>query len=45
LPSYVVEKAVTALFDQIAKEEANIRTNATARTTEILKRVFGRGAR
>ncbi len=45
LPSYVVEKAITALFDQIAKEEANIRTNATARTTEILKRVFGRGAR
>jgi hypothetical protein len=41
LPSYVVDKAVDALFDQIAQEEANIRTNAAARTTEILKKVFG----
>lgn len=41
LPSYVVGKAVDALFDQIAQEEANIRTNAAARTTDILKRVFG----
>ncbi len=45
LPSYVVQKTVTALFDQIAKEEANIRANPVARTTEILKRVFGRGSR
>jgi hypothetical protein len=41
LPSYVVGKAVDALFDQIAKEEANIRENPVARTTEILKKVFG----
>ncbi len=41
LPSYVVEKAVTALFDQIAQEEANIRENPVARTTDILKKVFG----
>jgi len=41
LPSYVVAKAVNALFDQIAKEEANIRENPVARTTEILKKVFG----
>ena len=41
LPSYVVDKAVTALFDQIAKEEVNIRSNPVARTTEILKKVFG----
>ena len=41
LPGYVTEKAVGALFDQIAKEEANIRTNPRARTTEILKKVFG----
>lgn len=41
LPSYVTEKAVDALFDQIAKEEANIRANPRARTTEILKKVFG----
>jgi hypothetical protein len=41
LPSYVVGRAVDALFDQIAQEEANIRENPAARTTEILKRVFG----
>jgi hypothetical protein len=41
LPAYVVGKAVDALFDQIAKEEANIRANPLARTTEILKKVFG----
>lgn len=41
LPSYVVGKTVNALFDQIAKEEANIRANPAARTTQILKRVFG----
>lgn len=41
LPSYVTEKAVDALFDQVAKEEANIRANPRARTTEILKKVFG----
>jgi hypothetical protein len=42
LGSYVVEKATDALFDQIAKEEENIRENPVARTTEILKKVFGR---
>lgn len=41
LPSYVTGKAVSALFDQIAKEEANIRENPVARTSEILKKVFG----
>lgn len=41
LPSYVVGKTVDALFDQIAKEESNIRANPAARTTQILKRVFG----
>ena len=41
LPSYVVSKAVDALFDQVAKEEANIRANPTARATDILKKVFG----
>jgi hypothetical protein len=45
LPSYVVDKAVTALFDQIAKEEANIRANPVARTTDILKKVFGSASR
>jgi hypothetical protein len=41
LPSYVVGRAVDALFDQIAKEEANIRANPVARTTDILRKVFG----
>jgi hypothetical protein len=41
LPSFVVGKAVSALFDQVAKEEANIRENPVARTSEILKKVFG----
>jgi len=42
LPSYVTQKAVSALSDQIAQEEANIRANPAARTTEILKKVFGK---
>jgi len=41
LTSYVVGKAIDALFDQIAKEEANIRENPLARTTDLLKKVFG----
>ena len=41
LTTYVVERATMALFDQIEKEEANIRANPAARTTEILKKVFG----
>jgi hypothetical protein len=41
LTSYVVGKAVDALFDQVAKEEANIRANPVARTSDILKKVFG----
>ena len=41
LPAYVVDRAVDALFDQIAQEEANIRENPAARTTELLKKVFG----
>lgn len=41
LTSYVVSKAVDALFDQVAKEEANIRANPVARTSDILKKVFG----
>ena len=45
LPSYVVGKAVEALFDQVAQEEANIRTNISARSTDVLKKVFGWAAR
>ena len=42
LASYVAEKATDALFDQIQQEEANIRANPAARTSEILKKVFGK---
>lgn len=41
LKNYVTEKAITALFDQIAKEEQSIRANPAARTTDLLKKVFG----
>ena len=41
LTSFVVQKAVDALFDQVAKEEANIRANPVARGSDILKKVFG----
>jgi hypothetical protein len=41
LTAYVVEKTTAALFDQIAKEELEIRENPIKRTTEILKKVFG----
>ena len=41
LTSYVVGKTVDALFDQIAKEELEIRENPIKRGTEILKKVFG----
>jgi hypothetical protein len=41
LSSYVVTKTTDALFDQIEKEEQNIRENPVARTTAILKKVFG----
>ncbi len=41
LPGYVTSKAVYALFDLVGKEEVNIRTNFAARSTDILKKVFG----
>ncbi|PZP49620.1 MAG: DUF4197 domain-containing protein [Pseudopedobacter saltans] len=41
LTDYVAKNASNALFDQIAKEEVNIRQNPVARTTDILKKVFG----
>jgi hypothetical protein len=41
LPGFVTERATNALFDLVAKEEKNIRENPVARTTEILKKVFG----
>jgi hypothetical protein len=41
LASFVTAKATDALFDLVAKEEKNIRTNIAARTTDILRKVFG----
>ncbi|MEP7107686.1 MAG: DUF4197 domain-containing protein [Ferruginibacter sp.] len=41
LAGFVTDKATNALFDLVAKEEKNIRENPVARTTEILKKVFG----
>lgn len=41
LPSFVTGRATQALFDLVAKEEVNIRQNITARTTDILRKVFG----
>jgi hypothetical protein len=41
LANYVTDRATSALFDLIAKEEVNIRTNLAARTSDILKKVFG----
>ncbi len=41
LTGYVTMKATNALFDLVAKEEKNIRNNFAARTTDLLKRVFG----
>ncbi|WP_082116137.1 DUF4197 domain-containing protein [Hymenobacter terrenus] len=43
LNQYATSKAVDGLFTLIAQEEANIRENPVARTTELLRRVFGRG--
>lgn len=41
LPSFVTGKATDALFDMVAKEEQNIRQNILARTTDLLRKVFG----
>ena len=41
LDDYATEKAIDGLFMVIAQEEKNIRENPIARTTELLRRVFG----
>ncbi len=41
LPGFVTQKATDALFDLVAKEERNIRQNIAARTTDLLRKVFG----
>ncbi len=45
LPSYVTERATDALFDLVAKEEVNIRQNIVARTSDLLRKVFGGGVK
>lgn len=41
LDDYATDKAIEGLFVMIAKEEKEIRQDPVARTTELLKRVFG----
>jgi len=41
LAAYVTEKALSGIFYQLALEEQKIRTNPVARTTDLLKKVFG----
>ena len=41
LTAYVTQKAIDGLFVMIAKEEKKIREDPMARTTELLKKVFG----
>ena len=43
LNAYATDKAIEGLFVMIAREEKNIRENPVARTTDLLKRVFGYG--
>ncbi len=41
LAGFVTTKATEALFNLVAKEELNIRNNFVARTSDLLKKVFG----
>lgn len=41
LTAYVTQKAIDGLFVEIAKEELKIRENVAARTSPLLKKVFG----
>ncbi|MDA3876820.1 MAG: DUF4197 domain-containing protein [Halothiobacillus sp.] len=41
LDSYVTQEALKGLFTKIAEEEKAIRTNPVARSTDLLKKVFG----
>jgi hypothetical protein len=41
LNDYATDKAIEGLFLMIAKEEKNIRMDPIARTTDLLKKVFG----
>ncbi len=41
LDTYVTDKALDGLFLQVGEEEKKIRTNPAARTTDLLRKVFG----
>jgi hypothetical protein len=41
LVGYVTDKAIAGLFVMVGREEAKIRQNPAARTTDLLKKVFG----
>lgn len=42
LDHYVTGKALDGLFRMVGEEEKKIRTNPLARTTDLLKAVFGK---
>lgn len=42
IDQYVVRKSLDGLFVMVAEEERDIRTNPTARVTNLLKEVFGK---
>jgi hypothetical protein len=42
LDSYVTQKSLDGLFVKVGQEEAKIRTNPAARTTDLLKKVFAK---
>lgn len=42
LDDYVTNKALDGLFTMVGQEEKNIRANPAARTTDLLKSVFGK---
>ena len=42
IDQYVISKGLDALFHVLGKEERKIRTDPTARVTDLLKEVFSR---
>lgn len=42
LGDYVTQQALEGLFSMVEKEEKNIRENVSARTTELMRRVFAK---
>ncbi len=42
LDDYVTKEALKGLFNMVEKEELNIRTNISARTSDLLRRVFAK---